>query len=145
MARGLRERYGERARLDDCRDARAGSAAELFIVEGESAAAAVVRVRDAAFQAVLPMQGKPLNAARAARQKVLAHPLFGPLIDALGTGLEPECRADACRYGRILLLMDPDAEVIHSTCVAPATRRTTGVAPGDVAMMIGFLDSLGPA
>jgi len=83
------------------------------VVEGESAAAAVARVRDADFQAVLPMQGKPLNATRAAREKVLAHPLFGPLIDAIGTGIEPGYRAESLRYGRVLLLMDPDADGIH--------------------------------
>ena len=113
MTRISRERFGERARLADCRRAGVDAGAELFVVEGESAAAAVARVRDAGFQAVLPMQGKPLNATRAARAKVLAHPLFGPLIDALGTGLEPEYRAEALRYGRILLLMDPDADGIH--------------------------------
>lgn len=113
MTRVSRERFGTRARLDDCRQAGADAGAELFVVEGESAAASVVRVRDPGFQAVLPMQGKPLNALRAARDKVLAHPLFGPLIDAVGTGLEPAYRAASLRYGRILLLMDPDADGIH--------------------------------
>ncbi|MGB8853679.1 MAG: toprim domain-containing protein [Pirellulales bacterium] len=113
MARVSREQFGARARLDDCRRAGADAGAELFVVEGESAAASVVRVRDARFQAVLPMQGKPLNALRASRDKVLAHPLFGPLIAAIGTGLEPEYRGDSLRYGRILLLMDPDADGIH--------------------------------
>lgn len=221
MARGARERFGEQARLDDCRREGPDTAKELFVVEGESAAAAVARVRDAAFQAVLPMQGKPLNAARASRDKVLSHPLFGPLIEALGTGLEPNYRNESLRFGRILLLMDPDAdgihcgvllvmffhrwmprliasgrvelvrppwgevnvsgrvhhalsdaeltsladreradgsvsirryrglaaidaEVVHRTCVAPATRRTSRVSPADVAAMLGFLDGLGP-
>lgn len=112
MARVSRERFGTPSRLDDCR--RAGDdGAELFVVEGESAAAAVARVRDADFQAVLPMQGKPLNATRATRAKLLAHPLFGPLVDAVGTGIEPDYRATSLRYGRILLLMDPDADGIH--------------------------------
>lgn len=113
MARVSRERFGARSRLDDCRHDGVGSEAELFVVEGESAAASVARVRDAGFQAVLPMQGKPLNSLRASREKVLAHPLFGPLIDAIGTGLEPGYRGDSLRYSRILLLMDPDADGIH--------------------------------
>lgn len=113
MARVSRELFGARARLDDCRRAGADAGAELFVVEGESAAASVVRVRDAGFQAVLPMQGKPLNALRASRDKVLAHPLFGPLIAAIGTGLEPAYQTAELRYGRILLLMDPDADGIH--------------------------------
>lgn len=113
MTRVSRERFGARSRLDDCRRPGVDTGAELFVVEGESAAAAVVRVRDPEFQAVLPMQGKPLNALRATRDKVLAHPLFGPLIDAVGTGLEPGFRDASLRYGRILLLMDPDADGIH--------------------------------
>lgn len=113
MARVSRERFGARSRLDDCRHEGAASKAELFVVEGESAAASVVRVRDATFQAVLPMQGKPLNALRASREKVLSHPLFGPLIEAIGAGLEPGFDAEVIRYDRILLLMDPDADGIH--------------------------------
>ena len=113
MARVSREQFHARARLDDCRRAGADAGAELFVVEGESAAASVVRVRDAGFQAVLPMQGKPLNALRASRDKVLVHPLFGPLIAAIGTGLEPTYQTAELRYGRILLLMDPDADGIH--------------------------------
>ena len=42
-----------------------GTGTELFIVEGDSAASMVANLRDAQFQAVLPMQGKPLNAAKA--------------------------------------------------------------------------------
>jgi DNA gyrase subunit B len=113
MARVSREQFAAQARLDDCRHTGADAGSELFVVEGESAAASVVHVRDAGFQAVLPMQGKPLNALRASREKVLTHPLFGPLIDALGTGLEPTYRSTELRYGRILLLMDPDADGIH--------------------------------
>jgi DNA gyrase subunit B len=113
MAHAPRERFGEQARLDDCRREGPDAAKELFVVEGESAATAVARVRDAAYQAVLPMQGKPLNAARAARARVLSHPLFGPLIEALGTGLEPDYHHESLRFERILLLMDPDADGIH--------------------------------
>jgi DNA gyrase subunit B len=113
MACVSQEQFGARARLDDCRRVGADAGAELFVVEGESAAASVVRVRDARFQAVLPMQGKPLNALRASREKVLSHPLFAPLIAAIGTGLEPTYQTAELRYGRILLLMDPDADGIH--------------------------------
>ena len=42
-----------------------GSGAELFIVEGDSAAGGVANLCNAQTQAVLPMQGKPLNALRA--------------------------------------------------------------------------------
>jgi len=101
------------ARLDDCSLHGPGSGAELFVVEGDSAAAAVSRIRDGARQAVLPMQGKPLNAVRAGRERVAAHPLFSALAAAIGTGIGPGFDPAAVRFDRVLLLMDPDADGIH--------------------------------
>ena len=100
-------------KLDDCQSHGPGSGAELFVVEGDSAADSVSRVRDAAFQAVLPMQGKPLNALKATARKVAGHPLFQALADAIGAGIGDRFDLTACRYERILLLMDPDADGIH--------------------------------
>lgn len=99
--------------LDDCGRHGAGSGAELFVVEGESAGAAVARVRDATFQAVLPIRGKPLNAARATAARVAAHPVYAALAAALGTGLGTGYDASLLRFDRLLLLMDPDADGIH--------------------------------
>jgi len=106
-------------RLDDCAlhgaDSRAqtGAKPELFVVEGESAALAVTRVRDATSQAVLAMQGKPLNAIKATEKKLAAHPLFTALTDSLGTGRGDAFDLARLRYTRVLLLMDPDADGIH--------------------------------
>lgn len=107
------ERYGAVAKLVDCTDHGAGSGAELLLVEGDSAAAAVVRVRDARCQAVLPMQGKPLNVSRVSTTKVANHPFFGPLVAAVGGGLEDACLPHLARYERVLVLTDPDADGIH--------------------------------
>lgn len=113
MTKVFRDRYGAPSKLDDCTMHGPGTGAELFVVEGDSAASAVARVRDARHQAVLPMQGKPLNAARAARAKVESHPFFGPLAAALGTGVEATCDPRRLRYERVLVLTDPDADGIH--------------------------------
>lgn len=113
MTKAFQDRYGARSKLDDCAACGPGSGAELFVVEGDSAAAAVARVRDPRSQAVLPMQGKPLNAARAPRSKVESHPFFGPLAAALGTGLDAACDPRRSRYRRVLVLTDPDADGIH--------------------------------
>jgi DNA gyrase subunit B len=104
-------RPGGPVKLDDCTSH--GPGAELLVVEGDSAAAAVARVRDHRLQAVLPMQGKPLNAVRASRRKVLDHPFFGLLAGAIGTGLEADCEPQQSRYERVLVLTDPDADGIH--------------------------------
>jgi DNA gyrase subunit B len=98
-------------KLIDC--AQHGAGTELFIVEGDSAAGAVANVRDTQTQAVLPMQGKPLNAVKAGHDKTQAFPLYIALLDALGCGYGKACDASKARFERIILLMDPDADGIH--------------------------------
>ena len=103
------------AKLSD--SAQHGAGCELFLVEGDSAARSLLAVRDARMQAVLPLQGKPLNAWRAEEGKVRGNLLYRQLAEALGIG-------DACgnaspaspaplRFERVVLLFDPDADGIH--------------------------------
>lgn len=110
-------RYSQsRAKLADCDLHGVGSHAELILVEGDSAQDSVLAVRDERTQAVLPLQGKPLNAWVASQEKVEQHVLFQQLAPALGlpspTAL-PDDGVAALRYERIVLLFDPDADGIH--------------------------------
>lgn len=91
-----------------------GDAAELFIVEGDSAARTIDRVRNSQCQAILPMQGKPLNAMKTTLSNVVENAQFAALIRALGIKLGAELQLDKLRYRRIVLLFDPDADGIHS-------------------------------
>ena len=97
----------------DCDLHGADSGAELFVVEGESAAKAVSRRRDARFQAVLAMQGKPLNAWKASETAVANNPLFQRMITVIGTGPHAGLQPTKARFKRIVLLCDPDADGIH--------------------------------
>jgi DNA gyrase subunit B len=110
-------RYSQsRAKLVDCQDHGPGSGAELFLVEGDSAASSVVAVRDPRRQAVLPLQGKPLNAWAALEAKVAQHVLFQQLAQALGLAAPTawlEGQPEALRFERVVLLFDPDADGIH--------------------------------
>lgn len=103
-------------KLTDSR--RHGAGTELFIVEGDSAASTVTALRDGQFQAVLPMQGKPLNAIKASAEKVAAYPLFKALNESLGIDhSHPTADLfvwDDLRFERLVLLFDPDADGIHS-------------------------------
>ena len=103
-------------KLTDSR--RHGAGPELFIVEGDSAASTVAALRDGQFQAVLPMQGKPLNAIKASAEKVAAYPLFKALNESLGIDhSHPTADLfvwDDLRFERLVLLFDPDADGIHS-------------------------------
>jgi DNA gyrase subunit B len=110
-------RYSQsRAKLADCKLHGAATGAELILVEGDSAQDSVLAVRDARTQAVLPLQGKPLNAWAASQDKVEQHVLFQQLAQALGlpspTTL-PDGGVAALRFERIVLLFDPDADGIH--------------------------------
>jgi DNA gyrase subunit B len=108
-------RYAQsRAKFVDCETHGPGSGAELFLVEGDSAASSVLAVRDERCQAVLPLQGKPLNAWAATPAKVAQHLLFKQLAQALGLALPTAGPADAVmRFERVVLLFDPDADGIH--------------------------------
>jgi DNA gyrase subunit B len=46
-----------------------GDDSELFVVEGDSAARALSQVRSPRTQAVLPMQGKPMNETKKGRRR----------------------------------------------------------------------------
>ena len=70
-------------------------------------------MRDERYQAVLPMQGKPLNAIKATPKKVAANPWFAALTEALGAGVGEAFDLSKARYERVVLLMDPDADGIH--------------------------------
>jgi DNA gyrase subunit B len=108
-------RYAQsRAKLADCIEHGAGT--ELILVEGDSAQDSVLAVRNERTQAVLPVQGKPLNAWAAPPHKVQQHLLFVQLAQALGltdAASQLESGASALRYGRVVLLFDPDADGIH--------------------------------
>ena len=110
---------GKPAVFEDCAIHGVASGAELFIVEGDSASGAVATVRDATHQAVLPMQGKPLNALKASGARVVEYPLFKQLSDALGVApndIESGEVGDMSgrNFERVMLLFDPDADGIHS-------------------------------
>jgi DNA gyrase subunit B len=100
-------------KLLDCAFQPEGVAAELMIVEGDSASSSIGAARDERFQAVLPMQGKPLNAWKASRTKVAANPFYQAIIDTVGAGWDESFAIERVRYERIVLIFDPDADGIH--------------------------------
>ena len=94
-----------------------GEQAELLLVEGDSAAQSVAAVRQSLRQAVLPLQGKPLNASRASERKVAESPLYQQLAMALvlegATAHADGAALPTLRFARLMLLFDPDADGIH--------------------------------
>ena len=101
-------------KLSDCRLQREG---ELLIVEGDSAAGPAKRARDSAWQAVLPLRGKVVNAGKGTAKAVLDNAEATALFTALGAGSGTDFDLDACRYERVVLLADADVDGSHIRCL----------------------------
>lgn len=105
------------AKLSDCKT-RDRSLAELFIVEGDSAAGPAIKGRNANTQAVLPIRGKGLNIEKALSTRNGAARIAGNaevqgMIAALGAGSEDFFDIDQMRYGKIIILTDADDDGRH--------------------------------
>jgi DNA gyrase/topoisomerase IV subunit B len=88
---------------------------ELFVVEGDSAGGSAKQGRNNKTQAVLPLRGKILNAEGLTLNKVLANAELADLVSAIGTGAGDKFDLGGLRYGKIILLMDADADGHHIT------------------------------
>lgn len=99
-------------KLADCKTTDLNKS-ELFIVEGDSAGGSAKQGRNNSFQAVLPLRGKILNAEGLAFNKVMANQELNDLVAAIGTGAGEKFNLNGLRYGKIIMLMDADADGYH--------------------------------
>jgi DNA gyrase subunit B len=99
-------------KLADCKSMNLDET-ELFIVEGDSAGGSAKQGRNNKSQAVLPLRGKILNGEDLTTLKVLQNQELSDLVSAIGTGAGERFNYTNLRYGKIILLMDADADGCH--------------------------------
>jgi DNA gyrase subunit B len=90
---------------------------ELYIVEGDSAGGSAISARDPKFQEILPLRGKMPNAQQKSLKKVLDNTEFQSILQSVGGGFGPDFKLKEMRVGKVLLLMDADADGAHLVCL----------------------------
>ncbi len=90
---------------------------ELFIVEGISAANAATVARDPLTQAILAVQGKPMNVERASAKAIVENDKLRSIVRVIGAWSGEAFDLDSVRYDRVLILTDGDADGVHASAL----------------------------
>jgi len=85
------------------------SKTELFIVEGISAGGTIISARDPKLHAILSLKGKILNIADDNKDFYKNKEII-ELVNALGTGIEPDFHLEGVRYSRVVITTDADSD-----------------------------------
>ena len=81
----------------------------IFITEGDSASGTITKVRDANYQAVFSLRGKPINCYKESHKRVAENEELDLLMSALGV----EEDLDSLRYNNIIVATAADDDGMH--------------------------------
>ena len=94
----------QNAKTEDRRDE-----SSIFITEGDSASGTITKVRNANYQAVFSLRGKPLNSFGMTQEVVYKNDEFNLLQAALNI----EDGIDGLRYNKVIIATDADVDGMH--------------------------------
>lgn len=89
--------------------------ADLYIIEGDSAAGSLKAERDQEYHAIMPLKWKAINIENASKNKILENKELNNIIYAISSGyIGKEFDINKhMRYGKIILLSDADVDGMH--------------------------------
>ena len=93
--------------------------AELYIVEGDSAATSVKLARQSEFQAIMPVRGKTLNCLKSDYDKIFKSEVITDLLKVIGCGVEIKTKKkndvatfdlNNLRWSKVIICTDADED-----------------------------------
>lgn len=93
------------------------SEAELFIVEGNSAAGSARQSRNVNTQAVAPLRGKFINSYNNSIESLFKNKEVQMLLSSIDCGCFNDVNVARSRYGKIVIMADADADGYNIVCL----------------------------